>query len=366
MLEKFEWNRLKNLAPLADSKRRQFFGNTVTFSKNVFIPLVNLCRNKCAYCGFRREPWEKDARILYPDEVKFMLLQGKKAGCSEALFTFGEKPEEVYPSVRHELKKIGGYSSILEYLYDMCLEALKIGLLPHSNPGVLTEEEIRTLKEVNASMGLMLENVSERLCGKGGPHEYSPGKHPKLRLDTIAYAGKCRIPFTTGLLIGIGETMEEVIASLKAICLLHEKYGHIQEVIIQNFTPKANTPMSNHSPPSYEYYSTVVALARIMLPGDVSIQVPPNLNQEHIASLIKVGANDLGGMSPITPDYINPSNPWPRLESVEKAVAEVGATLRERLPIYPKYVKRGDFLSEIVADVVALLADEEGYRRRYP
>ncbi|MBS7287958.1 MAG: 7,8-didemethyl-8-hydroxy-5-deazariboflavin synthase subunit CofG [Candidatus Freyarchaeota archaeon] len=288
MLEKCEWKELEDIGHLADSIRKQFFGNTITFSKNVFIPLVNLCRNKCAYCGFRKEPWEKDARLLHPKKVKSILVQGKKAGCSEALFTFGEKPEEVYLSVRHELQKMG-YASIIEYLYDMCLEALKLGLLPHSNPGVLTEEEVKALREVNASMGLMLENVSKRLCGAGGPHEHSPGKHPKLRLDTLTYAGKWKVPFTTGLLIGIGETIEETIASLRAIRSIHDKYGHIQEVIIQNFVPKKNTPMSNHPPPNPEYFSKVVALARTMLPGDVSLQIPPNLNPGYIDSLIRMG-----------------------------------------------------------------------------
>ncbi|MEM3664505.1 MAG: 7,8-didemethyl-8-hydroxy-5-deazariboflavin synthase CofG [Candidatus Jordarchaeales archaeon] len=365
MLEKCEWKELECVGQLADSIRRRSFGDTITFSKNVFIPLVNLCRNKCAYCGFRKEPWDSDARLLRPEEVKSILLQGKKACCSEALFTFGEKPEEAYPSIRQELQRMG-YSSIVEYLYDMCLEALKLGLLPHSNPGVLTEEEVKALKEVNASMGLMLENASKRLCGAGGPHEHSPGKQPKLRLKTIAYAGKWKVPFTTGLLIGIGETIGEVIASLKAIRSLHKKYGHIQEVIIQNFIPKKDTPMSFHPPPDFNYFSKIVALARVTLQEDISLQIPPNLNPGKITSLIKMGANDLGGISPITPDYINPSNPWPSIETIEKMVASVGATLRERLPVYPKYIKKGCFLSDTVAEVVASLSDKEGFRRRYP
>ncbi len=364
MLEKCGWTDLEDVGRLADRIRRRSFGDTITFSKNVFIPLVNLCRNKCAYCGFRREPWESDARLLHPEDVKSILLQGKRVGCSEALFTFGEKPEEVYPSVQRELQKMG-YSSMVEYLYDMCLEALRLGLLPHSNPGVLTEEEVRALREVNASMGLMLENVGKRLCGAGGPHERSPGKRPKLRLDTIAYAGKWRVPFTTGLLVGIGETLDEIVASLQAIRSLHKKYGHIQEVIIQNFTPKKNTPMSSYPPPSFNYFSRVVALARITLQDDISLQIPPNLNPGKIDFLIRMGANDLGGISPITPDYINPHDPWPSLEVLKRAVASVDATLRERLPVYPKYIKKG-YLSDMVAEVAVSLFDEEGFRRRYP
>ncbi len=364
MLERLELEDLHSLSQLANSFRKQFFGDTITFSRNVFIPLVNLCRNKCAYCGFRREPWEKDARLLTPKEVKSMLIRGKRANCSEALFTFGERPEEKYPSVKRKLYEMG-YSSIIEYLYNMCLMALKIGLLPHSNPGVLVEDEIKALKEVNASMGLMLENISERLCMVGGPHEHSPGKHPKLRLNTLIYAGKCKIPFTTGLLIGIGETMEEVIESLQAIRSIHEKYGHIQEVIIQNFSPKDNTPMRNYPPPNLEYFSKIVALARLMLPSDISIQVPPNLNAGNIPYLIKMGANDLGGISPVSPDYINPSDPWPKIEVLEKIVKNEGCILRERLPVYPIFIRKEGFLSDKVAEVVASLSDNEGFRRRF-
>ncbi len=353
---------LSGLYRLADAIRERFFGETVTFSRNVFIPLVNLCRNRCAYCGFRKNPWDNDAKLLLPEEVKLLLRKGKDAGCSEALFTFGERPEEKYPSIRDKLNRLG-YESTLDYLYDMCSEALKLGLLPHSNPGVLHKKEVKMLKEVNASMGLMLENVSDRLCMDGGPHACSPGKKPELRLKTLAYAGECKVPFTTGILVGIGETLDEIVASLYAIKQIHERYGHIQEVIIQNFVPKPGTPMENHPPPTLNYYSTVVALARVILPGDVSVQVPPNLNLGNIGFLLSIGANDLGGISPITPDYINPSEAWPEIEEVKCLVSEMGRFLRERLPVYPKYLKEDDFLSEKVAEVARILSDENGFRR---
>ncbi|MEM3530765.1 MAG: 7,8-didemethyl-8-hydroxy-5-deazariboflavin synthase CofG, partial [Nitrososphaerales archaeon] len=265
-------DNIETLFFVASIIRDNFKGKRITYSRKIFIPLTNICRNKCGYCGFRREPKDKDAKIMKPDEVLSFAKSGSKANCTEALFTLGEKPELKYPEVKQELK-ILGYSSTLEYLRDMCELVIKnTGLLPHSNPGIMTKKELADLKDVNASMGLMLENVSDRLCDKNGPHEFSPGKRPKLRLATIEYAGQLKIPFTTGLLIGIGESYNEIIDSLYAIKEINEKYGHIQEIIIQNFRAKPNTPMQSHREPSLEEITKIIALARIIFLGKMNIQ----------------------------------------------------------------------------------------------
>jgi len=327
----------------------------VTYSKNVFIPLTNACRNACAYCGFRSDkPY-----IMREEEVLRILKAGAAKGCREALFTFGEKPE-VYPEIEKALSKMG-YASVIEYLYHLCEASLELGLLPHSNLGVIGEAEMRALREVNASMGLMLENASERLCGKGMPHEHSPGKRPEARLRMIELAGKLRIPFTTGLLIGIGETSEEVAFSLMQLKKLSDKYGHIQEIIIQNFKPKKGTPMQHSREPSLFRMLKVVRASSELFP-ELDIQVPPNLNPSTYAIFLLHGASDLGGISPLTKDYINPEDAWPRVEEMRLLVEELGLTLRQRLPIYPKYIAKG-WYSERVGEVISQYATEDGYAR---
>ncbi len=321
----------------------------ITYSKNVFIPLTHVCRNACGYCIFREEP-NPDNNILKKEEVLHLLKRAESEKCTEALFTFGEKPE-VYPQVRQELKKMG-YTSLVEYLRDLCEYTVeKTGLFPHSNPGILTEEELSALKPVNASVGLMLETASCRLL-KTKAHQYSPGKTPALRLKTIESAGDLKIPFTTGILVGIGETDLEIYQSLAAIKEIHEKYGHIQEVIIQNFQPKPQTPMENFKPVPLSKLVNIVVLARLLFPS-TSIQVPPNLNRENLTPLLQAGADDLGGISPVTPDYVNPEHAWPNLDSLtyEK---------RERLPVYPKYITR-EYLSDNVYEKAVSVTDEEGY-----
>ena len=327
----------------------------VTYSKNVFIPLTNACRNACAYCGFRSEkPY-----LMREEEVLRLLRAGAEAGCREALFTFGEQPE-VYPEVERALTRMG-YDNVVEYLYHLCEAALKLGLLPHSNPGVVGREELRTLREVNASMGLMLENASRRLCEPGMPHEHSPGKRPEARLRMIELAGKLRIPFTTGLLIGIGETEQEVAQSLLELKRLSEKYGHIQEIIIQNFKPKKGTPMESAPEPSlFRMLKTVRAAAELF--PELAIQVPPNLNAYTYSAFILFGASDLGGISPVTSDYINPESPWPKEQDLQSVVNELGLPLRQRLPIYPKYIAMGWF-SERVGEVISRCATEDGYAK---
>ena len=327
----------------------------VTYSRNIFIPLTNACRNACAYCGFR-----SDKPYLMREAAVLKLLKaGAEKGCREALFTFGEKPE-VYPEIERALSRMG-YASVVEYLYHLCEASLRLGLLPHSNPGVVGYEELRTLREVNASMGLMLESASERLCGRGMPHEHSPGKRPRERLRMIERAGRLRIPFTTGLLIGIGETGEEVAESLLALKRLSDRYGHIQEVIIQNFKPKRGTPMEHSPEPSLFRMLKVVRAAAQLFP-ELAIQVPPNLNPQTYAVFLLHGASDLGGISPLTRDYINPEAAWPREAEIRLLVEELGLTLRRRLPIYPKYIARG-WYSERVGEVISQCATEDGYAK---
>ncbi|WP_457550234.1 7,8-didemethyl-8-hydroxy-5-deazariboflavin synthase subunit CofG [Archaeoglobus sp.] len=320
----------------------------VTFSKNVFIPLTRTCRNRCAYCGFRKN----DYRIMKPDEIKSLLLKAKNA--LEALFTFGEKPD-VYEKFRSNLKKLG-YSCFIEYVKNMNRLAIDMGFLPHTNAGVLSYGELKMLKPYNASMGLMLEQAVELEC-----HAESPGKKPEVRIKTIKDAGKLKIPFTTGILVGIGESEYDRAYSLEVIADIHANYGHIQEVIIQNFSPKPNTPMANWKPPSLEEMLKTVKMAREILPSDVTVQIPPNLVGD-VTPFLKAGARDLGGISEVTPDYINPEYPWPSIDVLRRVVERNGFVLRERLPIYPKFVKLGWFSDEI-AELVKINSDGEGLRK---
>lgn len=316
----------------------------ITYSRNVFIPLTRNCRNKCAYCGFRSD----ELNLLTPKEVEKLLKSSKTA--KEALFTFGEKPEyrEDFRKVLEEL----GYRRFLDYIVEMNLLAIRNGLLPHTNAGVLSKDELKTLKPFNASMGLMLEQAVELEC-----HAKSPGKKPKVRIRTIRNAGKLQIPFTTGILLGIGEKPYDREYSLEVISGLHKNYGHIQEVIVQNFMPKKGTRMENWKPVSESEMVEVVKVARKILPGDVAIQVPPNL-VKNLQAFFKAGANDIGGISDVTPDYINPEAPWPSLESIVNSFKEF--VFKERLPIYPKFVKL-KWYSEIVGKLIEMYSDADGY-----
>lgn len=323
----------------------------VTYSKNVFIPVTNICRNHCAYCGFRRVPEQPDAKLMKPEEIIPVLESGVKAGCTEALFTFGEYAEEV-PEYREWLKELG-YSSTLEYLVFLCETAIDIGILPHTNAGIMTRSELEVLKPLNASMGLMLESASILEA-----HKACPGKIPELRLDTIREAGKLQIPYTTGILVGIGENREDRIKSLEAIAELHKEYGHIQEVIIQNFAPKPGTPMENFPEPTKEEMMDTIILARQILPSEVALQVAPNLIDPK--ELIAKGVNDLGGISPLTIDWINPEAEWPDINDLKEKLGNI--RLRERLPIYPEYVKKR-WYSNKISGLIKKLSDSEGYRK---
>lgn len=311
----------------------------VTFARNVFLPLSTACVNSCDYCAFYDERGE--ANLMSPEEVRETLERGARAGCTEALFSFGTRAE-TYPSIRDELGAMG-YDDTLDYLYDCCVEALDRGLLPHTNAGVMTYDEIERLAEVNASMGLMLETTASVEA-----HEGYATKQPKRRLRAIGDAGRAGVPYTTGILVGIGDTRRDRAESLLAIRDAHDEHGHIQEVIIQNVVPNER---SDFERPSLETVRRTVAMARVALPEDVEVQVPPNLSTD-LPSLVRAGAGDLGGVSAVTDDYINPDYDWPAVERLRDAADEADAELVERLPVYPRYVDEG-WLSERVEDAVA-------------
>ncbi len=323
----------------------------VTFSRNVFIPVTNVCRNACAYCGFRAKSRE-DAYITSVE--RFMaLIRSVKGRATEALFTSGERPELADARFSDWLRRITGFSSAVEYTKALCKLAIKEGLLPHCNLGILSYEELEELRTFNASMGLMLETTADVEA-----HRHSPGKAPELRLEMIANAGELKIPFTTGLLIGIGEKPEDRINALEQLKSLYDEYRHIQEVIIQPFVPKPHTPMCDVKMPSLELMKDVVRIARTILPDEIAIQVPPNLVPPK--ELIELGASDLGGISEKTIDYINPESPWPGEAGLREAIAPF--VLRERLPIYPEYIKRGWYSDEI-RPLIERYADDEGLRK---
>jgi FO synthase len=335
-------DELKTLLATAAQLRDQHKGRVVTFSPKVFVPLTNLCRDFCGYCTFRKAPEEPGAKTMTIDEVLRVVEQGKSLGCTEVLFSLGDKPEAIYPEMKAFLNE-RGYQRTLDYLFEACRVVLEeTGLLPHSNPGVMGQRDLQRLKEVNPSMGLMLESVSERLLLPGGAHDNAPDKKPAVRLRTLATAGELRIPFTTGILIGIGENWEERIDSLLVIRELHERYGHIQEVIVQNFRAKPTIPMREHPDATRDDMLKTIALARLILGGDINIQAPPNLTPDGYELYLEAGINDWGGVSPLTPDFINPEAPWPALRLLQDKSAQVGFELRARLPIYPEYIHQGD------------------------
>ena len=322
----------------------------ITFSRNVFIPLTTVCRNRCDYCGFRTPV--REGCILPPGEVERVLRNGAAMSCTEALFTFGERPESE-PGFSGLLANLG-YRTILDYCYEMCRQAVQAGLLPHTNAGILTYQEMDRLREVNASMGLMLETTAEVPA-----HRNSPGKRPEERVTMMEEAGKLRIPFTTGILVGIGETMGDREESFMLIRDLHRRYGHIQEVIIQNFCPKEGTPMARSPVPPTDEMCVTIAFARELLPPEVAIQIPPNLADA--ATLIPCGVDDLGGVSPVTPDYINPEHPWPGIDELRTVAGD--AVLRERLCIYPRFIGMGWFHPSIEGLIRRLEQQIMGERR---
>ena len=352
---------LPEVLAAARALKEQYHPGIVTYSRKVFIPLTNLCRDYCGYCTYRRDPGDVGAHTMTPDEVLSVAKQGEKLGCTEALFSLGDRPEALFPEMRQTLRRMG-YRSTLHYLEDMCELVLReTRLLPHANPGLLSANWIGRLRASNPSLGLMLESTSAKLFA-AHPAGRAPDKVPALRLRTIEDAGKLGVPFTTGILIGIGETMEDRVASLLAIKRLHQQYGHVQEVIIQNFRVKSRIPMAAWPEPDIGDMLRTLAVARLLL-RDMNIQAPPNLTDNGYERLLQAGINDWGGVSPLTPDYINPEAPWPHLLELQRRTEAAGQNLVQRLPVYPEFVadvvKRGGLLAERLQT----LSDHVGYPR---
>ncbi len=339
-------------------------GRLISYSRKVFIPLTHLCRDVCHYCTFAETPQPGKSAYLSPEQVLAIARAGKAAGCTEALFTLGDKPELRYVAAREALAA-HGHETTIDYLTAMCALVLReTGLLPHANPGVMTRDEIGRLREVTASQGIMLESTSARLCEKGGVHYGSPDKHPAVRLETIRLAGELKVPFTTGILIGIGETRDERIEALQAIADLHAEHGHIQEVIVQNFRAKPDTKRADADEPDLDDLLWTIAMARRILGPDMNIQAPPNLSPGVYPRLVAAGLNDWGGISPVTPDHVNPEAPWPAIDELARRSAEQGKLLVNRLAVYPAYARAADtWLSPEVATQVRRMSDSEGFAR---
>ena len=343
------------------------FGRPVSYSRKVFIPLTKLCRDVCHYCTFAQPPRPGERAYMTLDEVVEVARQGAEAGCREALFTLGDKPELRYPQARAELDALG-YPTTIAYLVAAARAVLDAtGLLPHANPGVVTRDELLALREVCPSQGLMLESVSRRLLEPGQAHHGSPDKDPDARLETMRTAGELAIPYTSGILIGIGETREERIESLLALRDLHDAHGHIQEIIVQNFRAKPDTRMADAPDPPLEDLQWTIACARLIFGPDMAIQAPPNLSPDCFGALIRAGINDWGGVSPVTPDHVNPEAPWPHLERLARETAREGKELTERLTVYPSYVRQLDsWVAESLRPAVLRGSDAEGFARESP
>lgn len=329
--------------------------NLITYSKNIFIPLTEICRNDCGYCNFKKSPDDPHAIILKTkEEILADLKEAEKYGCKEAMFAFGEDADEE-EIVRMKLREYG-YSKMIDYIYDICRMTLEeTSLLPHTNGGNFSFDDLKMLKDVNASMGLMLENSSKRLLELPA-HNKSPGKNPDLRIETIENAGKLKIPYTTGILIGIGETKEEIADSLLTIKDLYDNYGHIQEVIIQNFTPIPGIEMESWPEPSFlDMIRTVIAGTLVFKDTDVSIQVPPNLNNDTAQIFLLCGADDWGGVSPVSPDYVNITSPWPDIDELKKLTEDAGFELIERLCVYDKYINK-EWLNDTILKSISNLS----------
>ena len=330
---------LEDLCAEAGALRDEGHGSLVSYSRKVFIPLTRLCRDVCAYCTFAKLPRRGERCYLTRDEVLAIARAGAAAGCAEALFTLGDKPELRYRRARDELTALG-HETTISYLAEMCRAVLdETGLLPHANPGVMGAADIARLRKVTVSQGIMLENISTRLCERGSVHFGSPDKHPAVRLESIRLSGEAKVPLTSGILIGIGETREERLDSLLALRNLNGKYGHIQEIIVQNFRAKADTRMAEAAEPDLDDLMWTVALARLVFGPAMNIQAPPNLSAGTYGRLIDAGINDWGGVSPVTPDHVNPEAPWPQLDTLAHTTAAHGKTLVERLAAYPEFCR---------------------------
>ncbi len=353
---KISQNDPSELFKVSQILRKKHKTNSVTFSKKVFFDVINLCKDICSYCTYKAEPGESKVSMMSKQDVLDLIKLAKKYRCVEALFVTGERPELKYAEARSWLKS-NGFSSTAEYLIHISEIALAEGLFPHTNAGNLTKSEMRELKKTNVSMGLMLENSSERLSKKDMPHYLAASKRPKERLEVLQNAGELGIPMTTGILVGIGETPFEIIQSIFAIKKFHQKYKNIQEIILQNFQPKPDTKMSMHPSAEENYFKTVVALTRIIMP-EMNIQIPPNLSPDSYQSFLSVGINDWGGISPLTPDYVNPEFSWPEISQVDKYTKDAGFKLDCRFPVYPEYFS---FLSSDLREKLSVIKDDNGF-----
>jgi len=348
------------LLAVAGQVRTHRKGRVVTYSPKVFLPITNLCLDRCSYCTFRQDPDSAAAWTMLPEEVRDWSRRGRRLGCIEALLCLGDKPERAYRTYRQTLAVLGCDSTI-DYVAHSCRIALAEGLLPHTNAGVMTRDEMAMLRPLNVSMGLMLESVSPRLRGRGEAHQQAPDKEPQLRLRMLREAGELRIPFTTGILLGIGETLSERVDSLVAIGELHGTYGHIQEIIVQNFRAKPTTRMANAPEPESFDVARTIAVARLLLP-DMNIQAPPNLSPHDHRLFLAAGINDWGGISPLTLDYVNPEAPWPQIRTLSATCRDAGFTLRPRLPVYDEYLHNPEFLDAALAPLVHASGASEGAR----
>jgi len=353
-----------SLLELAAALRDQNFGSLVTYSPKVFVPLTELCRDVCHYCTFAKRPRQLSNVYLTEHQVLGIASRGARAGCHEVLFTLGDKPESRYRAAREALHALGCETTV-DYLLRMAARVVEqTGLLPHINAGILSADQMAALKEVSVSQGIMLESGSVRLAAPGGPHHGSPDKDPAIRLANIELAGKLKVPFTTGILVGIGETRQERIESLLALRELHDRYGHIQEVIIQPFRPKPGTLMADQIGADDDELKWSIAVARIIFGPEMSIQAPPNLSPDSEIELIAAGINDFGGVSPVTPDHVNPEAPWPQLAVLKKNTEQANKVLVARLPIYPRYISADSgWVSSAIADDLLRHVDASGLAR---
>lgn len=351
---------LKSLSTIAKISRDTCKNGPITYSRKVFINLINLCRDTCSYCTYKKELSDLDLSILTKDQALHIARLGKRLKCTEALIVTGERPEQKYPEFKEWLKKYDCSSTTeyIEQISNLILE--ETGLLPHTNAGTLNYDELSVLKKSNVSLGCMLETASDRLSGKNMPHEFAPSKNPKARIRVLENAGKLKIPITTGLLIGIGETLEEIIDSLIVIREINQKYGNIQEIIMQNHVPKSNTKMRNFLPPSHDLFLLTISLARIIMP-QMNIQVPPNLSPNLYSTYINAGINDWGGISPLTIDFVNPESPWPDIKDVKHATEKAGYRFSGRLAIYPEFLlSKRDFIPKNLWNYITPLSDSSG------
>ena len=348
-------------APLFEEARRtrdEGKGQTVTYSRKVFIPVTTMCRDRCTYCTFAKPPGAGGV-FLTQDEVMAVVRAGERHGCTEALFTLGDRPEDRWSAAREFLDQ-GGYASTLEYLRSLTEQVVEEStLFPHANPGLMDGTTLEALRRSNPSMGLMLENFSPRLMEPGMPHYECPDKDPEARMATIEAAGTLRVPFTTGVLIGIGETPREVVDSIFALAAAHNRWGHLQEIIVQNFQPKVDTRMRGAEPPSLEYFATIVAITRWVFGQTMNVQVPPNLTED-FGVYLDACINDWGGASPLTIDWVNPEAPWPHLDRLREVTEGAGFELQQRMPVYPEFLT-DQWVDPALLPKLVNAVDEQGY-----